>query len=420
MTNTWEQFRDELHTALLHIFDPDYQPPVHLCSVIGCGSRAGTGTVQAIVIQAIERLQPSAGLDSDSKSGRLYATLYQRFVLGLTQEETAEQLGLSVRHLGRVQREAIHLLARQLWEAHLTQQNPTASSHPERDLDEEVVESPLDTDRIPDWRDQIAGDLAPIQTSAPGATADLGKVIQEVCELESVLTAERGITLSVNTPHTTLTAAVHPSVLRQVMIMTLGWLIQNTTESDVTIKAAAQGEHLQTIISSETVSDYQTPDIALQQQMLTSFGGSIQAVNSSSGLQFQIVLPNAGDITVLVVDDNPDMIYFYRRCTDGTRYRVVHENHGSRIWEAIETHAPQIIVLDIMLPDVDGWQLLARLHQHPDTREIPIITCSVIREKDLALALGAALYLTKPLSHQQFREALDQIVSQMQPANLAA
>ena len=117
--STWEQFRDEVHAALLHLFDPDYQPPAHLCSIIACNPAVGAGVVQATISQAIEKLQPVAGPDSDGKTGRLYATLYHRFVLGLTQEETAEQLELSVRHLGRVQREAIHLLARQLWQTYL-------------------------------------------------------------------------------------------------------------------------------------------------------------------------------------------------------------------------------------------------------------------------------------------------------------
>jgi CheY-like chemotaxis protein len=67
-----------------------------------------------------------------------------------------------------------------------------------------------------------------------------------------------------------------------------------------------------------------------------------------------------------------------------------------------------VIVLDIMLPDVDGWELLSNLRERPLTRGIPVIVCSVIRESDLAQALGAAVFLPKPLNHRHFVEALDQ------------
>ena len=73
---------------------------------------------------------------------------------------------------------------------------------------------------------------------------------------------------------------------------------------------------------------------------------------------------------------------------------------------------PDIIVLDVMLPDVDGWELLSQLHEHPLTRSVPVIVCSVVGEEDLALALGAKVYLPKPVRRQQFLQALDQAVNQ--------
>ena len=105
---------------------------------------------------------------------------------------------------------------------------------------------------------------------------------------------------------------------------------------------------------------------------------------------------------------------------------MVPSTQGQRVFEIVEDFAPDVIVLDIMLPDVDGWELLALLHEHPVARSIPIIVCSVVREEDLALALGAALYLPKPVERQQFIRALDQVLSQaaarapISPASSAA
>jgi CheY-like chemotaxis protein len=114
---------------------------------------------------------------------------------------------------------------------------------------------------------------------------------------------------------------------------------------------------------------------------------------------------------VLVVDDNVDLVHFYRRYAAGTRYHIVHLSQGTGVLEAVESVTPDIIVLDVMLPDVDGWDLLVQLHEHPATRPIPVVVCSVVREEELALSLGASVYLPKPVRRREFIGALDQAVN---------
>ena len=61
-----------------------------------------------------------------------------------------------------------------------------------------------------------------------------------------------------------------------------------------------------------------------------------------------------------------------------------------------------------MLPEIDGWELLGRLREHPRTGKTPIIVCSILPQEDLALALGAATLIRKPVSQSAFLLALDQ------------
>jgi two-component system sensor histidine kinase/response regulator len=139
-----------------------------------------------------------------------------------------------------------------------------------------------------------------------------------------------------------------------------------------------------------------------------------------------IRLPRAASYKVLVVDDNPDLMHFYQRYVQGTRYQIVSLREGARVFETIQTVAPDVIVLDVMLPDADGWELLSHLHNHPTARSIPVIVCSVVREEELALALGAKLYVPKPVRRQEFIQALDRAMGQVEleaspvPANNAA
>jgi CheY-like chemotaxis protein len=142
--------------------------------------------------------------------------------------------------------------------------------------------------------------------------------------------------------------------------------------------------------------------------VLSAQDGALQLIADGDSLCFRVMLPSADETTVLVVDDNQDLVHFYRRYTAGSRYRIVDVPFGKDALAAVEAHAPGIIVLDVMLPDVDGWELLGRLHENPVTRAVPIIVCSVIREAELALELGAMLYLPKPVRRGELLAALDQ------------
>jgi Amt family ammonium transporter len=67
---------------------------------------------------------------------------------------------------------------------------------------------------------------------------------------------------------------------------------------------------------------------------------------------------------------------------------------------------PTIIMLDVMMPREDGWEVLMALKAEATTRDIPIIVCSVLTEPQLATTLGAAAYLPKPVTQEALLQAL--------------
>ena len=78
--------------------------------------------------------------------------------------------------------------------------------------------------------------------------------------------------------------------------------------------------------------------------------------------------------------------------------------------KAVSSLQPDIIILDILLPHISGWQILKELKQHPATQTIPVIVVTVVNEPEKGLALGAAGYLQKPIS----RSALAQVLQKTQ------
>jgi len=401
--NPWDKFREELRDVLPHLFNPDYQSSELLCAVLGCDPVIGSGAVQSIIIQAIEELKIPEAKRAGGRAGRAYAILHQRFVLGLTQEDTAENLDLSVRHLGRVQREAIHFLARRLWDRHNALEDSSSSAL-------EIGLAPAEeVSPAQNWRSQVQSDVTSLQQGAPNAVADVRETIAAVIALGQKLAAGSSISF-VQYSSPGLRAAIHPSILRQVLLSSVGWLIRNTVETRIELEARKQKGMIEIVVSGTVPAELPDPNTELSQDMLARYQSTAKISRDNDSLRFILSIPAAGDITVLIVDDNPDMMYFYRRCVSGTQYQIITDREGKHIFDTVAAHAPQIIVLDIMLPDVDGWELLSKLHQHPATRHLPVIVSSVVRERDLAMALGAVQFLAKPFTHHQFLEALNEAI----------
>jgi two-component system alkaline phosphatase synthesis response regulator PhoP len=102
--------------------------------------------------------------------------------------------------------------------------------------------------------------------------------------------------------------------------------------------------------------------------------------------------------TILVVDDEPDIVYFVRAYLEDAGYRVVTADNGQDALYAARHEKPDLVVLDLMMPGMDGWEFIRRYRQE---RANPIIVLTArVEETDqvLGLELGADDYVTKPFS----------------------
>ena len=120
-----------------------------------------------------------------------------------------------------------------------------------------------------------------------------------------------------------------------------------------------------------------------------------------------LTLPALGRLPVLVIDDNADTVQLLERYVSGTRYVLIGAQDPEAALELAARFAPQMIVLDVMMPQVDGWRLLGRLRQEPLTAGLPVIVCTILAQEELALHLGASGFIRKPVTRQAFLEALD-------------
>jgi signal transduction histidine kinase/CheY-like chemotaxis protein/HAMP domain-containing protein len=166
--------------------------------------------------------------------------------------------------------------------------------------------------------------------------------------------------------------------------------------------------------------------LAITKQFCLMLGGDITAETEfGKGSSFTIVLPrifsqvtaNAHVVMadqgnrakVLIVDDEIAMRDSLATALAAEGYHVVVAAGGKEGLRLAKQERPSAIILDVIMPDLDGWAVLKSLKEDPDLCEIPVILTTVIGDREMGLALGAAEHLTKPLDPAEFLRVLGRI-----------
>ena len=115
---------------------------------------------------------------------------------------------------------------------------------------------------------------------------------------------------------------------------------------------------------------------------------------------------------ILVVDDIPVNLLLIKSQLRFSRYDVITAPGGREALELIGERHPDAILLDIMMPEMDGFEVLEAIRSNPETEKLPVIMLTSLSEMEYhnnAEAKGANGYLTKPLVSSQLIETLDRL-----------
>jgi len=163
--------------------------------------------------------------------------------------------------------------------------------------------------------------------------------------------------------------------------------------------------------------------LALSRRLARMMGGDI-AVESEAGRgsTFTMRLPVTvaqhveertapapaadGSRTVLVIDDEATVRDLMQRFLAKEGYRVVTASGGEEGLRRAKELRPDAITLDVMMPGMDGWAVLSALKADTQTADIPVVMLTIMDNKNLGYALGAADYLMKPIDRERLMEAL--------------
>jgi signal transduction histidine kinase/CheY-like chemotaxis protein len=113
-----------------------------------------------------------------------------------------------------------------------------------------------------------------------------------------------------------------------------------------------------------------------------------------------------GATTILVIDDDPTVHDLMRRFLTKEGYRVAIAPGGKEGIEMAKELKPDLITLDVMMAEMDGWAVLTALKADPAVAEIPVIVLTMFDDKEMGFALGATDYMTKPINRDRLVSVL--------------
>jgi signal transduction histidine kinase/DNA-binding response OmpR family regulator len=165
--------------------------------------------------------------------------------------------------------------------------------------------------------------------------------------------------------------------------------------------------------------------LAITKHFCTMLGGDVTVVSTrGSGSTFTLSFPAHGAApavvespapaavmadgraTVLVVDDDATVRSLLAKTLEKEGYRVISARNGVEALALAREHRPQAITLDVLMPQMDGWAALKELKADADLRDIPVIMVTVLNERGMAIPLGAADFVTKPVDRQRLAAIL--------------
>ncbi len=119
--------------------------------------------------------------------------------------------------------------------------------------------------------------------------------------------------------------------------------------------------------------------------------------------------------TVMIIEDEPDAAELFAEMMRVNGFRVIKMFSSAPAIPIISQEKPDVILLDIMMPDISGLEVLRYMRREPDLAGIPVIVVSAKSmpgDIKTGLEAGASLYLTKPVGFQDLKQAVEKVLSE--------
>lgn len=361
--------------------------------------------MQHLILDAIKKLQPSnRSLNPSATEWRAYLILHRRYVEGIAPPTIATQLALSERQMRRDQSRALQALSGLLW-------NQLFASETRPSIQTAIQSPPTEN---PNYNES-----SPLDFNLHLESLNLPQTFEGVINtLRNRLKAE-AVELKVDIPSAeSMTILADRIILRQILLSLFNYALH--LQADHLIQTAL--EQLETssyaiCIVFQANEYWDTWDADERQDLLETARSWGQRMNiglqtsyppsgQPGAVQIKLILPASSNGLILVIDDQQPAQRMYQRYLSRTCLKVIGIDDPTQAIQMARHLQPSLILLDVMMPHVDGWELLQALRQDPQTSSIPVIICSAWEASELARSLGAAEFLKKPVTQRDLLNTL--------------
>lgn len=409
-----DEFVDAVRDALAHLYDPIHLQSHPLANLLSGPAGADQVTraqkLRQTLLAAVERLNPTIGGAIPSPEASIsYSALTYRYVDGLSPEEIAALLAVSPRQVYRKLREGVEAVACLLRDQlNLPTQRADAEQPPSGD-------SPADRRHLAAAAVQQLGahaqpELLEIHAVLEGIIKDLGSYCRQIGAAIALTPAPAPIHLYADR-----------AMLRQALLNLITTSLDEMNLRSLSITVCPGPARLTIALQGEPRAASDMPPSAVNKggaregigrevavRLIEMAGGQVfwGEMAGNAAWQATIELPQAGPQHILVIDDMSDLTSLFRRFMTQYAVEIIGAQSAAQAFEVLTGVTPALILLDVMLPRQDGWEILQTLKTNATTASIPVVICSVLNEPGLAAALGADGYLRKPVTQEALLQEL--------------
>ncbi|NLG48733.1 MAG: response regulator [Chloroflexi bacterium] len=395
----------DLRKALLELYNPAELARSPLIELLGLAQQPDPpSALRCLLLQAIEALRPGDDVPPQAQACLTFDILLHRYVQQIPQAEVASSLGFGKRQLQRHEATALQVLAHYLWTYHGLQafavsreaRSPEKSAHLRQGSHQEL-----------EW----------VSKSFSSEAASIADLLQGVVQSLAPLLAAARVRIETALPNDLVRLAIHTITMRQALVSILSTAVQRIPGGRIEVSAVEQPARMVVRIVARRGRSSPRPlgheggeSMEMARELVAVSGGRLElALDAEAGVALiaTLHLPIAQKLGVLVIDDNVDTLQLFQRYLQGTRYGFVGERDPQHALALAQELTPKVIILDVMLPGIDGWEMLGRLREHPVTHGLPVIVCTILPCERLALTLGASAFMRKPVSRGTLLAALD-------------
>jgi CheY-like chemotaxis protein len=262
-----------------------------------------------------------------------------------------------------------------------------------------------------------AEELAGFREAVSAEWVNLDAVIQDVLQTMAPLLSHSRVSIDYTAQADPHHLWLPGPILRQALLTLFGMAVRSVPAGSVNIRTMVSTQQIGLSIDAsagpEPISPMEvdkTAGVRITEELLHLCQGTLEVTWGElpkPAFAALILLPASEQATVLVVDDNADTRQLCQRYLVGSRYRFAGAQDARKGLALAKELIPDIIVLDVMIPGTDGWALLGQLREDPRTGAIPVVICTILAQRELALALGAAEFVRKPINRAAFLALLD-------------